>query len=62
MFCSQPHPLELTYKCNSYMSVYTATDEDQLVRLALDKTSGCTVEQIVPGNVSTTTCETALYG
>ncbi|XP_059173744.1 uncharacterized protein LOC131954205 [Physella acuta] len=48
-------------ECSSYMSVYTATDPDTFLRLALRADSTCRVMHSPPGNTRFLTCDKFQY-
>ncbi|XP_059144060.1 uncharacterized protein LOC131931322 [Physella acuta] len=54
-------PLLTKIYCYHYMTVYTATTADQMLRLALTKNSTCNVTQTFPYNVSLAPCDPVQY-
>ncbi|KAH9514435.1 hypothetical protein Btru_025251 [Bulinus truncatus] len=58
----KPVPFLLSVECLDYMSIYTASNQGEMIQLASEPHSGCRVEQLVPAGVSTVRCDPAFFG
>ncbi|KAH9514382.1 hypothetical protein Btru_025063 [Bulinus truncatus] len=59
-YLGYPRPVELTVHCNDYMTMYTITDPDAMLRAAR-KSNCCSVTRGFPRGVKTFTCDTKLF-
>ncbi|KAH9514439.1 hypothetical protein Btru_025264 [Bulinus truncatus] len=55
-------PFLLSVECLDYMSIYTASNQGEMIQLASEPHSGCRVEQLVPAGVSTVRCDPDFFG
>ncbi|KAH9512880.1 hypothetical protein Btru_036865 [Bulinus truncatus] len=58
----KPLQMEVNIQCETFMSVFTAVDYSQFLRLVLRESSSCVVKQVIPPNMSLFSCNEKYFG